>query len=100
MPDARVISRAVQDWRLAAPLVVVIAAVAGEQVWQAEQRSAALRDEGAGLRSRLAGKRELVAPPRPEMAQGAGARGPPPRTTGAPGEPGAQARPPAPQEGD
>ncbi len=92
MPDARVISRAVQDWRLAAPLVVVIAAVAGEQVWQAEQRSAALRDEVAGLRSRLADRRELIAHQRHEMAQVASAVDHLARTTGALGERGAEAR--------
>src|SRR5438552_13354059 len=92
MPDARVISRAVQDWRLAAPLLVVIAAVAGEQVWQAEQRNAALRAEMAGLRSRLADRRELIGHQRREMAQVASAVDHLARTTGALGERGADAR--------
>src|SRR5881628_2220450 len=73
MPDARVISRAPRGWRLAAALVAVTVAVAAEQVWQAEQRSAALRDEVAWLRTRLADKRELIARQRREMAQVASA---------------------------
>src|SRR5439155_78994 len=69
MPDAPVISRAAQGSRLAAALVVVIGAAAAKQVWQAEQRSAALRDEVAGFRTRLADRRELIARQRREMAQ-------------------------------
>src|SRR2546427_10953229 len=99
MPDARVVSRTARSWRLAAALVVVTVAVAAEQVWQAEQRSAALRDEMAGPRSRLADRRELVPPQRREMAQGASAVDHLARTTGAPGERGAQARRPAHLEG-
>src|SRR2546425_13062301 len=99
MPDARVVSRTARSWRLAAALVVVTVAVAAEQVWQAEQRSAALRDEMAGLRSRLADRRELIAHQRREMAPGASAVGPPPRTTRALGERGAPARRPAPLGG-
>src|SRR2546427_3148102 len=92
MPDARVVSRTARSWRLAAALVVVIAAVAGEQVWQAEQRSAALRDEVAGLRSRLADRRELIAHQRREMTQVASAVDHLARTTGSLGERGAEAR--------
>ncbi|TMB47129.1 MAG: hypothetical protein E6J60_15910, partial [Deltaproteobacteria bacterium] len=92
MPDARVISHAARGWRLAAGLVVVTVAVAAEQVWQAERRSAALRDEVAGLRSRLADRRELIAHQRREMAQVASAVDHLARTTGALGERGAEAR--------
>src|SRR5437867_3735789 len=92
MPDARVVSRTARSWRLAAALVVVTVAVAAEQVWQAEQRSAALRDEMAGLRSRLADRRELIAHQRREMAQVASAVDHLARTTGALGERGAEAR--------
>src|SRR2546421_11714045 len=99
MPDARVVSRTARSWRLAAALVVVTVAVAAEQVWQAEQRSAALRDEMAGLSSRLADRRELIAHQRREMARVASAGDHLARTTGALGGPGAQARPLAPLEG-
>src|SRR5437879_9430400 len=92
MPDARVVSRTARSWRLAAALPVVIAAVAGEQVWQAEQRNAALRAEMAGLRSRLADRRELIAHQRDGMAQVASAVDHLARTTGALGERGAEAR--------
>ena len=92
MPDARVVSRTARSWRLAAALGVVTVAVAAEQVWQAEQRSAALRDEMAGLRSRLADRRELIAHQRREMAQVASAVDHLARTTGALGERGAEAR--------
>src|SRR5439155_52570 len=92
MPDARVISHAARGWRLAAGLVVVTVAVAAEQVWQAERRSAALRDEVAGLRSRLADRRELIAHQRREMTQVASAVDHLARTTGALGERGAEAR--------
>jgi len=92
MPDARVISHAARGWRLAAGLVVVTVAVAAEQVWQAERRSAALRDEVAGLSSRLADRRELIAHQRREMAQVASAVDHLARTTGALGERGAEAR--------
>src|SRR3989441_12305031 len=95
MPDARVVSRTARSWRLAAALVVVTVAVAAEQVWQAEQRSAALRDEMAGLRSRLADRRELIAHQRREMAQGASAVDHLARTTGALGGRRAEARRPA-----
>src|SRR3989442_16019105 len=92
MPDTRVISRAAQGWRFAAALVVVIAAAAAGQGWQAEQRSAALRDEVAGLRTRLADRRELIARQRREMAQVASAVDRLARTTAALGERGAEAR--------
>src|SRR5436309_9104590 len=92
MSDARVISHAARGWRLAAALLVVTVAVAAQQVWQAEQRSAALRDEMAGLRSRLADRRELIAHQRREMAQVASAVDHLARTTGALGERGAEAR--------
>src|SRR2546428_10651663 len=92
MPDARVVSRTARSWRLAAALVVVTVAVAAEQVWQAEQRSAELRDEVAGLRSRLADRRELIAHQRREMAQVASAVDHLERTAGALGERGAEAR--------
>ena len=92
MPDARVVSRTARSWRLAAALVVVTVAVAAKQGWQAEQRSAALRDEMAGLRSRLADRRELIAHQRREMAQVASAVDHLARTTGALGERGAEAR--------
>jgi len=92
MPDARVISHAARGWRLAAGLVVVTVAGAAEQVWQAERRSAALRDEVAGLRSRLADRRELIAHQRREMAQVASAVDHLARTAGALGERGAEAR--------
>src|SRR2546428_1187542 len=92
MPDARVVSRTARSWRLAAALVVVTVAVAAEQVWQAEQRSAAVRDEMAGLRWRLADRRELIAHQRREMAQVASAVDHLARTTGALGERGAEAR--------
>src|SRR2546422_3305986 len=92
MPDARVISHAARGWRLAAGLVVVTVAGAAQQVWQAERRSAALRDEVAGLRSRLADRRELIAHQRREMAQVASAADHLARTTGALGERGAEAR--------
>src|SRR2546428_9130317 len=95
MPDARVVSRTARSWRLAAALVVVTVAVAAEQVWQAEQRSAALRDEMAGLRSRLADRREVVAPPRREIAQVAGAGEHLARATPGPGARGAAGRRPA-----
>src|SRR2546426_6924888 len=92
MPDARVISHAARGLRLAAALVAVTAAAAAEQEWQAERRSAALRDEVAGLRSRLADRRELIAHQRREMAQVASAVDHLARTTGALGERGAEAR--------
>src|SRR5437763_315808 len=92
MPDARVISHAARGWRLAAGLVVVTVAVAAQQGWQTERRSAALRDEVAGLRSRLADRRELIAHQRHEMAQVASAVDHLARTTGALGERGAEAR--------
>ena len=92
MSDARVISHAARGWRLAAGLVVVTVAVAAQQVWQAERRSAALRDEVAGLRSRLADRRELIAHQRREMAQVASAVDHLARTAGALGERGAEAR--------
>src|SRR6266478_9932648 len=92
MPDARVVSRTARSWRLAAALVVVTVAVAAEQVWQAEQRSAALRDEVAGLRTRLADRRELIARQRREMAQVARGVDRLARTTAALGERGAEAR--------
>src|SRR2546430_9183568 len=95
MPDAPVISRAAKGSRLAAALVVVIGAAAAEKVWQAEQRSAALRDEVAGLRTRLADRRELIARQRREMAQVASAVRRLARTTAALGERGAEARRPA-----
>src|SRR5437763_12077022 len=86
MQDARVARR------LTAALVVVTLAVAAQQVWQAERRSAALRDEVAGLRSRLADRRELIAHQRREMAQVASAVDHLARTAGALGERGAEAR--------
>src|SRR5947199_93642 len=92
MPDDRLISRAAQGWRFGAALVVVVAAAAAEKVWQAEQRSAALRDEVAGLRTRLADRRELIARQRREMAQVASAVGHLARTAAALGERGAEAR--------
>src|SRR5437773_9264772 len=92
MPDARVISHAARGWRLAAGLLVVTVATAAEQAGEAEQRSAALRDEMAGLRSRLANRRELIAHQRREMAQVASAVDHLARTTGALGERGAEAR--------
>ena len=92
MPDAPVISRAAQGSRLAAALVVVIGAAAAKQVWQAEQRSAALRDEVAGFRTRLADRRELIARQRREMAQVARGVDRLARTTAALGERGAEAR--------
>src|SRR2546430_8328509 len=92
MPDARVISHAARGWRLAAGLVVVTVAVAAQQVWQTERRSAALRDEVAGLRSRLADRRELIAHQCREMAQVASAVDHLARTAGALGERGAEAR--------
>src|SRR5947208_8154768 len=92
MPDTRVISRSTKGWRLAAALVVVTVAVAAVQVWRAEQRSAALRDEVAWLRTRLADKRELIARQRREMAQVASAVDRVARTTAALGERGAEAR--------
>src|SRR5213080_2660504 len=92
MPDAPVISRAAQGWRFGAALVVVIGAAAAKQVWQAEQRSAALRDEVAGLRTRLADRRELIARQRREMAQVASAVDHLARTAAALGERGAAAR--------
>jgi len=61
-------------------------------VWQAEQRNAALRAEMAGLRSRLADRRELIGHQRREMAQVASAVDHLARTTGALGERGAEAR--------
>src|SRR5439155_455902 len=81
-----------QGSRLAAALVVVIGAAAAKQVWQAEQRSAALRDEVAGFRTRLADRRELVARQRREMAQVARGVDRLARTTAALGERGAEAR--------
>src|SRR2546422_8693731 len=99
MPDAPVISRAAQGSRLAAALVVVIGAAAAKQVWQAEQRSAALRDEVAGFRTRLADRRELIARQRREMALVARGGDRLARTTAAPGEGGARAPPPAALEG-
>ena len=92
MPDDRLISRAAQGWRFGAALVVVVAAAAAEKVWQAEQRSAALRDEVAGLRTRLADRRELIARQRREMAQVARGVDRLARTTAALGERGAEAR--------
>ena len=92
MPDTRVISRPTKGWRLAAALVVVTVAVAAVQVWRAEQRTAALRDEVAWLRTRLADKRELIARQRREMAQVASAVDRLARTTAALGERGAEAR--------
>ena len=92
MPDTRVISRPTKGWRLAAALVVVTMAVATVQVWRAEQRTAALREEVAWLRTRLADKRELIARQRREMAQVAGAVDRLARTTAALGERGAEAR--------
>ena len=92
MTDARVVSRAARSRPLAAALVVVTVAVAAEQGWQAEQRSAALRDEMAGLRSRLADRRELIAHQRREMTQVASAVDHLARTTGSLGERGAEAR--------
>src|SRR5437867_6254424 len=92
MPDTRVISRPTKGWRLAAALVVVTVAVAAVQVWRAEQRTAALRDEVAWLRSRLADRRELIVRQRREMAQVASAVDHLARTTAALGERGAEAR--------
>ncbi len=92
MRDTRVISRAAQGWRFAAALVVVIPAAAAKQVWQAEQRSATLRDEVAGLRTRLADRRELIARQRREMSHVASAVDRLARTTAALGERGAEAR--------
>src|SRR5207247_115840 len=70
---SRHVARAAGGWRLAAALVVLTVAVAAEQVWQAERRSAALRDEVAGLHAQLGDKRELIARQRREMAQVASA---------------------------
>src|SRR6059058_3078598 len=92
MSDAGVTSHAGRGWRLAARLGVVTVAVAAQQVWQAERRSAALRDEVAGLRSRLADRRELIAHQRREMAQVASAVDHLARTTATLGERGAMAR--------
>jgi murein DD-endopeptidase MepM/ murein hydrolase activator NlpD len=92
MPDARVVSRTARSWRLAAALGALTMAVAAEQAWQAEQRSAALRDEVAGLSSRLADRRDLIAHQRREMAQVASAVDHLARTTAALGERGAEAR--------
>src|SRR5215470_5314605 len=60
-------------WRLATALVVLTVAVAAEQVWQAERRNSALREEVAGLRVQLGDKRELIARQRREMARVASA---------------------------
>ena len=92
MPDTRVISRPKKGRRLAAALAVVTMAVGTVQVWRAEQRTAALREEVAWLRTRLADKRELIARQRREMAQVAGAVDRLARTTAALGERGAEAR--------
>src|ERR1700756_5279912 len=91
MPDARV-SRTAWSWRLAAALVVVTVVVAADQVWQAEKRSAALRDEVAWLRTRLADRRELIARQRQEMVQVASAVDRVASTAAALGERGAEAR--------
>jgi murein DD-endopeptidase MepM/ murein hydrolase activator NlpD len=92
MPNARVVSRAARGWRIATALVIVTAAVAAKQAWQAERRTAALRDEVARLHSQLADKRELIARQRWEMAQVASAVDHLARTTAALGERGANAR--------
>ena len=86
------VARAAGGWRLAAALVVLTVAVAAEQVWQAERRSAALRDEVAGLHAQLGDKRELIARQRREMAQVASAVDHLTRTTATLGERGATAR--------
>jgi len=91
MPDACV-SRAAWSWRLSAALVVVTVVVAADQVWQAEKRTAALHDEVAWLRTRLADRRELIARQRQEMAQVASAVDRLAHITGALAERGAEAR--------
>jgi murein DD-endopeptidase MepM/ murein hydrolase activator NlpD len=85
-------TRAALGRRLAAALLVVVVAVAAEQMWRAEQRSAALRDEVAGLRARLADRRELIARQRGEMTRVASAVDHLARTAAALGERGAEAR--------
>jgi murein DD-endopeptidase MepM/ murein hydrolase activator NlpD len=72
--------------------VVLIVAVAAEQVWEAERRSAALLDEVAGLHAQLGDKRELIARQRREMAQVASAVDRLARTAASLGERGAEAR--------
>src|SRR5438093_10739721 len=94
MPDTRVISRPTKGRRLAAALAVVTMAVGTVQVWRAEQRTAALREEVAWLRTRLADKRELIARQRREMALVVGAVELPARTTDALGESGDEAHRP------
>src|SRR5947208_16411418 len=86
------VARAAGGWRLAAALVVLTVAVAAEQMWQAERRSAGLRDEVAGLHAQLGDKRELIARQRREMAQVASALDHLARTTATLGERGADAR--------
>ncbi len=73
MLDARVLVRATRGWRLATVVVVFVAAIAAQRVWQAEARTAVLREEMTAVRVRLADKRELIARQRQEMAQVAGA---------------------------
>ena len=90
MPDARVVSRA--GWRLAAALVVVTVVVAAGRVWQTARRTAALRDEVAALKARLADRRELIARQREEMAQVASAIDRLAGAAAALGERGAEAR--------
>jgi len=89
---SRHVARAAGGWRLAAALVVLTVAVAAEQMWQAERRSAGLRDEVAGLHAQLGDKRELIARQRREMAQVASALDHLARTTATLGERGAMAR--------
>jgi murein DD-endopeptidase MepM/ murein hydrolase activator NlpD len=85
-------SRTDRGWHLAAALVVLTMTVAAEQVWQAERRSAALRDEVAGLQAQLGDKRALIARQRREMAQVVSAVDRLARAAAALGERGAEAR--------
>src|SRR5919197_2453570 len=88
----RRVARATGGSRPTATPVVLIVAVAAEQVWQAERRSAALLDEVAGLHAQLGDKRELIARQRREMAQVASAVDRLARTASSLGERGVQAR--------
>jgi murein DD-endopeptidase MepM/ murein hydrolase activator NlpD len=89
---SRHVARTAGGSRLTATLMVLIVAVAAEQVWESERWSAALLDEVAGLHAQLGDKRELIARQRHEMAQVASAVDRLASTFAALGKRGAEAR--------
>lgn len=92
MTDVRVISRAARRWLLASVVLGVMLLVTARLAWDGSQRTSALREEVAWLRTRLADKRELIGRQRQEMAEVAGAVDRLARTTGTLGARAVQAR--------